>query len=446
MATNAEDDESVGEISGGEEPEFETVDVELPRLPSEEAPQLGGGGDGEIDPLDEDSDESKPQSELDESHGDSSACDAGCWNSLIEHCYCKCERCMFKYRNSNPPNERMFKTLLRQNFQSPSSTYLVDPQQRRTHWTWRRKLDPEDQRDSTQSHITLFRARRPYDYTQESDTQPCTQMIPWDVDISAWKDPCPNAGLRKDGQYHGRILPCDEVFCAKDLENLNETYEETDEGKLPDGLWSDRIQLSPPDGPTRPYICEEHIQDTKDYFCMGEDTDNLYNAHLVRFCKVHESELREKYRERAGGKTTCTCRNVDFTRWQCRPCFQTKVEKLQRQFRRRVNARFRGKADPNITDHDFYQQDPKGVRRMLQRLHPCLRGHCGRPRLKGVYQNDVLDCRCCGGFIVQQLGPRRRSARLKERKVVRYVEEGSTRGSSAEVSNGDGERDVSPWQ
>ena len=125
-ATSAEDDEeSVGQISGGEEPEIETTDADgLRRLSSAEAPQLvaeveeyvvqqGGGGedieedDGEsvesssggesIDPLDDESDESVLLDELDESHAPHpGSCTFAHNNDYDIDCECECEQCMFR--------------------------------------------------------------------------------------------------------------------------------------------------------------------------------------------------------------------------------------------------------------------------------------------------------------------------------------------------------------
>ena len=425
-ATSAKDDEeSVGQISGGEEPEIETAEGDgLRRLSRAEAPQLvgesedegegeggddgenedSGSGDWSVDPLDYESDESVLLDELDESHGPHPGqCKFACLNDYTIDCECECERCMFQYYNQDPPNQERFDELLRQYFRSRGSDLLTDPKQR------------------------YFRERRPYDYTQQSEPQSCTQMIPWNSDIRNWTEPCPNTHQGRQGEYNGRILPCDEVFCGRDMKALDTEDEEEED---PDQWLSDRpkeqIEKEPwerlpedlfdeDNEPKKQYVCEKHIQDSKTFFRMGKNLDNLYNAHLIRYCKVHEAELQAQHR---GGLTTCTCRRVDFTRWQCRSCFQTKVEKLQRHFRRRVNARWRGNADTNVTNDDFYQRDWRKVRRMLQRLHPCLKGHCGRQRLKGLARNQVLDCRCCGGYVVQ---PLRRSARLEGRARVVYT-------------------------
>lgn len=444
MASSAEDDESdIGEISGGEDPDMDFTEGDgLRRMSPGEAPQLvgaegegrggeggsgsgsgsggtdssdddydasggGGVGGGTTDPLDDESEESVSLSELDESHGsDPGPCNFGCSNDFTVDCECECDRCMFKHLSKYPPNYRKFNKLLRRNFQWGGSSTLVDPKQR------------------------IFRARRPYDYTQDSTTYTCSQMIPWGVGIRKWDKPCPTERQRERGRYQGRVLPCDEIFCYRHLPVLSERYED----RYGKGLHEDLVnKVRFPDHPgiPRPFVCERHIEDSKEYFHMGANADNLYNAHLIRYCKIHEAQLQAQYGKT--GRTTCTCRNVDFTRWQCRSCFTEKVEKLQRHFRRRVNPNWRGCADTTITNSRSYQKDWKGVRRMLQRLHPCLKGRCGRPRLRGLARNEVLDCRCCGGFIVQptQL---RRSARLAKRSVVTYAEE-SSQGTSSEGSS-----------
>ena len=309
---------------------------------------------------------------------------------------------MFKYRNARPPDMIRFEECLRENFQNFQSTHLTDLPQRR------------------------FRARRPYDDTEEDTGQQCTQMIPWLHPLDSWSEPCDNEGESdEDDEDNHKVLPCLETFCEDNLDALEDKYRHSKRRKnlgrkkLPKYLW--RARKMADDSLSRPYVCEKHIKDSKTYFCMGPNLDNLYNAHLIRFCKVHEAELIQARRERGGGgENTCTCRNIDFTRWQCRPCFTTKVQKLQRHFRRRVTARWRGCADKEMIKGSQYQWDWKKVRKMLQRLHPCLRGNCGRARLKGVFKNEILDCRCCGGHIVQAEVPLRRSARLAGRRPVAY--------------------------
>lgn len=92
--------------------------------------------------------------------------------------------------------------------------------------------------------------------------------------------------VRSSRLYLYVILPCDERLCSNDLLNLDERCQEKHGTGLRDELW-EQIQL--PDGPARPYVCEEHIEDSKRFFNMGPNADNLYNAHLIRFCKVPES-------------------------------------------------------------------------------------------------------------------------------------------------------------
>lgn len=46
--------------------------------------------------------------------------------------------------------------------------------------------------------------------------------------------------------------------------------------------------------------------------------------------------------EHNGGANTCTCNNVDLDNWQCRNCFEEKVEKMSWNFRIRVEMPYRG--------------------------------------------------------------------------------------------------------
>lgn len=188
-------------------------------------------------------------------------------------------------------------------------------------------------------------------------------------------------------------------------------------------------QTDPPD-PTSARSTSKTAKDSSTWVPMPTTSTTRTSSASA---KCRKAQLLARHRNESLN-STCTCRNVDFTKWQCRSCFTAKVEKLQRVFRRRVNAPWRGNADTNITNRKHYQRDWKRVRRILQRKHPCLKGNCGRPRLKGLVRNEVLDCRCCGGYVVQELPPLRRSARMAGQDAAVYAEE-SSRGSSDDSWN-----------
>ena len=376
---------------------------------SEDDPEDPGGSDeDEADDFSEESETTISVSDLDETHPpDPGSCPNACGGDFIEDCDCECELCMFKYRNARPPDMIQFEQCLRANFQDSTSTHLTDLPVRR------------------------FRARRPYDDSVEDTGHDCTQMIPWLFPLDGWREPCDNVSGSEDGDegnHDVKVLPCLEKFCKDDLKALGRKYRNKKRSKsggkkkLPKNLLRNREMGN--GSRSKHYVCEKHIQDSKKFFCMGRKLDNLYKAHLIRFCEVHEAQLIEARRQRGGsGETTCTCRNIDFTRWQCRTCFTTKVEKLQRHFRRRVNAKWRGCANKEDIKGSKYQWGWRKVRTMLQRLHPCLKGFCGRARLQGLQglvKNEILDCRCCGGHIVQPEVPLRRSARLSGRRRVAY--------------------------
>ena len=53
---------------------------------------------------------------------------------------------------------------------------------------------------------------------------------------------------------------------------------------------------------------------------------------------------------------------------------------------------------------------------MLQRIHPCSRT-CGKKRQAGLFVDQALDRRCCGGMIIQ---PSRHSGRAANRPKKTY--------------------------
>lgn len=62
---------------------------------------------------------------------------------------------------------------------------------------------------------------------------------------------------------------------------------------------------------------------------------------------------------------------------------------------------------------------------MLQRLHPYSQT-CGKKRQAGLFVDHALDCRCCGGMIIQPSrhsgraanGPRRTYMEMDEEDIV----------------------------
>lgn len=277
-------------------------------------------------------------------------------------CECECEDCMFRY--INPPNmdREAFENALASNFRS-GDFHLRGPLPRN------------------------FKARPPREEEEDipAERPDCTEMIPWNHAIQDWTDPCPNNSLR----HRKRVLPCLEVFCPGGR-NRSGPYQAI--ANLPR-----RIE-NPGTADGRRYVCEDHWEDTKAFFEL-QDPRKIYRSHLVRFCETHERRLLTQHQE--NGYNSCTCTNVDLTKWQCRACFQNKVAKMQRNFRRRVEPKWFGEAaGARVISHSLYYKDWRKVRKMLQERHPCSQS-CGAKRQSGLYQQEALDCRCCGGIIIR---------------------------------------------
>lgn len=303
-------------------------------------------------------------SELDESHPGRGPCPYVHNNDYRRECDCECEVCMFRHTKRPNVDLEAFADAVE------SNTIIGDE-----HFRRRKKRNFAPRRD------------RPLEKDQEIPAkQPdCTEMIPWYDRIQNWTHPCPNnnSGLQK------KVLKCLEVFCPGGR-RYRGFYQ-----ALP-GL--PRAIRRPPTTDGKRYVCEDHWKDTKAFWEL-EDPRKIYRSHLVRFCAEHEKEKLELWRET--GYNSCTCTNVDFTRWQCRACFENKVVKMQRNFYRRVEPKwFGGAGGSRVLNHPLYYKDWRKVRKVLQERHPCGE-HCGKKRQSGLYQQEVLDCRCCGGYIVR---------------------------------------------
>lgn len=221
--------------------------------------------------------------------------------------------------------------------------------------------------------------------------RPCTEQIPWNTRIERWQYPCPNDRRRVgDPPYEGRIERCQRprYICL-------DPDQEDDEGPKPYTLNQ------------RPYVCEQHIQDSKDFY----EEDKLIKAHLVGTCRKHITEFTRKH---PCGYNSCTCRNLLDT-WQCRRCYRKSVRKIQGHFRLRVLKPDRGGGgDQEMVRRPDYHLEWKDVRKMLAKDHPCHHS-CGRKRL--LNNSLVVDCRACGGIIIRPTARRTRNANLTEEEL-----------------------------
>lgn len=165
----------------------------------------------------------------------------------------------------------------------------------------------------------------------------------------------------------------------------------------------------------RAWVCQDHLDGAKTWWGLHDRT-NFDKSHRVPPCSFHEVQFMEEYPD---GHNSCTCENVSFDSWQCRSCFEHKIRKMIENFQMRVDLPFRGDADlrvtrpylggivpPQGTSNEVYWSDWRVVRRMLARVHPCMHNdnvsRCKIQRIGGIQRRRVLDCRCCGGLIVER--------------------------------------------
>ena len=261
--------------------------------------------------------------------------------------------------------------------------------------------------------------------------QRCTEMTPWNTNVENWIEQCehsrvwpPRPGTRV---YRKGIRKC----CEAEALGHNCAYPRDDE--IEQGfLDAFDLQQDPPGDPdnklTIRFVCQDHIDDSKRFW----ELEKLYKAHLVGTCRDCRKRFKDRYRH---GLNTCTCTRL-FDRWQCRRCFERKVFKAQNHFRRRVlashagggvqhegEAGYKGKAENNgfILRRD-YHLSWRRVRAIVARNHPCSH-RCGKERI--LRNEDVMDCRSCGGTIVQ--APRQYSLRSERTPLLELDQRGRPR-------------------
>lgn len=232
-------------------------------------------------------------------------------------------------------------------------------------------------------HLTFAVGQRPCTEGYHNTAQFSGDLRLWDLTLR-----CPNDRRGAALPYQGQIHVCKEYNCFR-----NRSAQPHPANTLTRGLDADTPLL-------RPWVCQDHIDGAKTKWQLHDRT-NFDKSHRVPPCSFHEKQLM---RDHPRGTNTCTCSRVSFDSWQCRACFEAKITKMTEAFNIRVDLPFRGDADLRVTGdtHWFYWMT---VRRMLAREHPCMHAHdvpnCKVKRLGGIHRKRVLDCRCCGGLIVE---------------------------------------------
>lgn len=329
----------------------------------------------------------------------------------ITNCTCKCQQC----RRKTSRREALFKD---GRFNGPGRMRFPTPGPgpRRTSpsardnvfdsYTHTRNLDESIQAEMSRIAGDFGRRRNketarnfPKDeasyrlFTVGLHMHPCTEKIPWQSSREHWEFPCPNdrRGLEDPGKLSA---PCVTAHRECRLTRMNSRQFLNASGV-------------PEDPDDIAFVCEDHRQDSKDYLHV----EDLYRAHLVGTCADCRDRLRILYPD---GENTCTCKNL-LNKWTCRACLEVDVKSLQNHFRRRVNQSTSwtvyedqgGRADREMLRDKRYHWAWQDVRSMLAAEHPCSH-YCGKKRL--LKNEVVMDCRACGGKIVQAGRPRTRRA------------------------------------
>ncbi|KAL8828573.1 MAG: hypothetical protein Q9191_002510 [Dirinaria sp. TL-2023a] len=230
--------------------------------------------------------------------------------------------------------------------------------------------------------------------------------------LALWQYPCTEKSHPPGAVFNGAQLPGPSIPCPNNRKGAGLPYQ----GRIRNCQGHGNLGLSccgtvgqtPHD---IAYICEDHFRGTKTWWQL-HDRANFDKCHKVPPCRYHETQLMRQYPE---GVNTCTCNNVDLESWQCAQCFDWKVRRMGVNFFARVELPYRGDADMSILrpavapgeNPNIYWSDWRVVREMLARQHPCMHfpvSGCTFKRLGGIHRKRVLDCRCCGGIIVQPQG------------------------------------------
>ena len=408
------------------------------------------------------------------------------------HCTCVCDRCprtqdderaMRRHagplrRHFPPPSTSDFPAPFDPNGESDGS---YGPPAQLYELRDRMRLLPLELQDLIREFVSEFEPRKDKDtrcfpgdrrghnkMTALLGQRPCAEMTPWGVRRAEWTTPCPN-DRRGWSVYERRIWLCTDC-------------------KAP-GKWPGSAPgVGPPGDPHylrgNRWVCEDHIEDSKQFW----EEEHLYEAHLVGTCAGCRDEFQMMY---PNGRNTCTCRNW-LSPWLCIECYEWRIRFLQNQFRRRgtyfkiptsifmslpalwifilanfgqrlvtksllkngiltpnpstVGPSFRGRIDARAED---YHRDWRGMRNYLVERHPCGRNHPANrdPNrvdifthrrkyypigAKRLLNNElVMDCRACGGIVVQPMARQTRAQRRRQGNPLLQLV--GTRGGRAEA-------------
>ena len=270
----------------------------------------------------------------------------------------------------------------------------------------------------------------------EQGVRPCTEGVPFFASAQDWQFRCPNS---LDPGYSLEIRRCREIRCQHKKSQKwerhvqaewyryiqdNQIPEEDALGEDPDerdarynsmadahaaGLDQERYTQRPCTPNGHRYVCAQHWAITHEF----HQVQGLVKAHRAPPCADHVQKALDEHPD---GFTSCVCEEP-LDRWQCRLCFDYKIERLKIHFAHRVTNIWSGLISRQAIGVDVdYHKDGKWATtqdRVMQN-HPCLHTIHGPDSAKKYYcgarrdtrDRGVMDCRSCGGLVV--LSPRQR--------------------------------------
>jgi len=239
-----------------------------------------------------------------------------------------------------------------------------------------------------------MRVKHPYPPSPTPNVRrSCTEMIPWNTNVDNWTDPCPHSRTQTGDQSagQGNEYPREIRMCCEAGEMSGDCLfpgmDELEMGQYPPG----NPDAEDSDEEYTRFVCQDHIEDSNRFW----ELEKFHKAHLVGTCREHREELKAQWPQ---GLNTCTCPRL-FDSWQCRRCFERKIFRVQNHFRRRVAALHKG---GGVYEREIFKRDYhlrwRNVRALVAREHPCHHS-CGNKRI--LSNEEVMDCRACGGMIIQ---------------------------------------------
>ena len=273
----------------------------------------------------------------------------------------------------------------------------------------------------------------------EQGVRPCTEGVPFFASAQDWQFRCPNSldpgcslEIRRCREI--RCQPCQRYKIEKWERHIRaEWYRHMEDNQIPEedaldedpderdakydsmadahaaSLDQERYTQRPCTPNGHRYVCAQHWATTHEL----HQVQGLIKAHRAPPCADHVQKALDEHPD---GFSSCVCEEP-LDRWQCRLCFDHKIDRLKMHFAHRVTNIWSGLVSRQAIRVDVdYHKDGKwaATQERVVNNHPCLQSiqgpdpakkyYCGAKR--AIRDRGVMDCRSCGGLVV--LPPRQR--------------------------------------